>query len=265
MNKILKYKLIHALEDKKIKFIFLLYIIIFNYTLLMNSGLLTIGSGSFNNSLKSSLILNNFIIISLTFGLIISIYLGSSIIGKDIEIKQMYILLTNIHNRSLYLFLSWVSMIILILLMQVVLLINLFCITSFLGVTINFNDLYVANKDILLNMIVLLTITSLFTVFLEGYLGSLMGLTSLVLFNIHTYSIIPLVNMPINLSENLKRILVNLSPLKDIQIQSIIENGQALLIKIPQPYIINNFTLYQLIFISILFLIMIYLFKTKDL
>ena len=114
-------------------------------------------------------------------------------------------------------------------------------------------------------MTVLITITSLFSILLEGYLGALIGLVILVLFNIHTYSIIPLVNIPINLSENLRRVLVNLSPIKDIQVSSIISTGHALNIKIPQPYIITNFTLYQLTFIIVIILLTLYLFKFKDL
>lgn len=63
----------------------------------------------------------------------------------------------------------------------------------------------------------------------------------------------------------LMRILVSFSPLKDIQIKSIVERGQAITLKILMPYIINNFTLYQLMYIGILLLIMTYLFKNKDL
>ncbi len=61
----------------------------------------------------------------------------------------------------------------------------------------------------------------------------------------------------------LRRILVSFSPLKDIQIKSIVERDQAITLKILRAYIINNFTIYQLIYIGVLLLVMTCLFKNK--
>lgn len=266
MNKVLKYKILHTLEDKKFIVLVLAYILMFNYEIIISSGVLTLGDEAFNALMKHDLLMNNFIIISLSFGLFVSIYLGMSIIGKDIEINQMYILLTNIHSRKQYIFISWFSMVIIMIGIHIIININLLCVELALGIKLNFAELLLANKEIILNILVLLSITAFFVIALEGYIGGIGGIFALIIYNIHTYENIPLFNIQVmNLPEPVKRIMFNLVPLKAVQLPSTIENGNAYLLDIPLPYIINNIELYQVVFVIIAVLLMIYVFEKKDL
>lgn len=265
MIKTLKYKLINYVEDNKFIVILLSYFIIFNYEIIVASGVLSIGSGTYNLSIKRALILNNYSIVAITFGLILAIYLGAKIIGKDIETRQMYMLMTNVHSRIVYILLSWVSVVLYLLIIQSLFTINVLIISKCFDVELLFSELMLVNRDILFNMIVISTITSLFSVIFEGYMGCVAGLISLVLFNIHTYATIPLANVELLLSDNFRRLLVNIAPIKNIKIMSSIDSGYSINFLAPSPYIIESITVYQVIFTLIILGLTVFAFKKKDL
>ena len=88
--------------------------------------------------------------------------------------------------------------------------INLLCVTTAICIKLDFIELLLANKEIVLNIVVLLSITAFFVIALEGYIGGIGGLLAVVIYNIHTYETIPLLNIEImNLSEPVKRSLFN--------------------------------------------------------
>ena len=66
MSRVLKYKILHTIEDKKFMAMVLAYILIFNYEVIIFSGVLTLGDEAFNTLMKLDLLMNNFIIISLS-------------------------------------------------------------------------------------------------------------------------------------------------------------------------------------------------------
>lgn len=265
MIKVLKYKIINALEDKKLLIGTILYIIIFNYQIILKSGILARGNGNFNHDLKYSLMMNNFVGVAITFGLIISIYLGVSIIGKDMENKQMYILLTNVNSRKIYFFANLLGCAILILGLQFILTMNLFILAKVIDIVVPLGEILYVNMQIFMNMMILMTITAMFSIVLEGYKGALVGLIVIILFNIHTYLIIPLVNINISLNTTWRRVLMNIAPIRDVRLPSIIASGYAVDLKLPPPYMINNFLTYQVFFLILMIILSLLIFHRKDL
>lgn len=265
MFKIIKYKFISTLEDKKFRFLFLAYIIYINYTMLVNSGLLTTGSGDFNVDFKYALIINNFKIASLLLGIVLPIYLGYSVIGKDIESRHMDIILVSVKDRKEYIILTILGNIVVLILIQFVMLLNLLAIILALDLKLIWGEILSLNINSLLNMLVILSISTFFTIVFKGVIGVISGFVSLIIFNIHTYLVIPFVNLSANLNLSGRRILMNIVPIYDIPVEFVVDMGYQIISQIPEPYFIKNIIAYQIVFIIFMGILSVIAFNKKDL
>lgn len=264
MLKIIKYRLLSLMEDKIFSTLLVMFFIILNYNVFLKSGLLSAGSNNFNNELKYALLINNFVISTSTYGLIISIYMAYDIISKDIKSGQIYITLLSFSKRWLFILGQWLCLLGIAMGILALILINFFCLSFALDISINYYDVLVCFKDILLNMIVLVTITTVSSIIFENLFSLIIPLIGLVLFNIYTYGTIPFANQHIQLSDTMKQFIATLIPLKDIAPPSLISLKYTTFFYVKTLFI-DNINIYQVIYFPIVLSFGILFFSKKDL
>lgn len=253
MWRIIKYKIRTLFENRFFIFIILAYFVILNYFVLQNSGILSIGSGEYNSDIKYMLMINNFILISLLLGLLLSSYIGNGLIGKDIESGQLYVLLYSFQKREKYILGNWLGLVIVLLSVLLFTLFNYLVIALCLDIKIVINDLLTCFKDIFLNMLVVLTVTSVSSIYIKGKSSIMFGLFALLIFTIYTTGRIPIIDLTISMGNAARNILAMLFPIRMTYVPSI--NDVEIVSKaIVDPLGIHMSTYQVLYLISILFL-----------
>ncbi len=264
MIKIIKFKILSLIADKYFKYALILFFIILNYRILISSGLLTIGNETFNQTLKYTLLINNIIYVSMTFGLLLSLYIGAGVIGKDVSNNQIFLILCSAPRRWKYFISIWSALILLLFIVLVLLVINYIIIAIPLDIKTNNIDFARVISGIYLNFAVIMTVAAMASTFIRGYGSGVVGLLILVIFQIHTTEQIPLINVPLELNYHLKKFLVNIAPIREIYDYSITNTG-VINRFVTTPLFINNFAAYQIIYIAILLLLSIIIFQNADL
>ncbi len=264
MRKIIKYKIITLFEDKIFNIVLLIYFIVLNYNIFINSGLFLAGSAEFNSKLKYTLLINNFIATTSMFGLLTAIYIGAGFIGKDIKSNQIYVILSSTSKRWAYFFGNWIGSIVVIFVFLSLIILNYICISAALGVMTYYIDFLTILIETVLNMIVIMTITAAASIFIEGYGSALVGFIALTIYNIHSACKIPFTNHFVNVDFNLRRLLVNISPIRSIYASSITSEGVIERFNV-EPFLIHNFTAYQMLYIGILLIIGIFALGNREL
>ncbi len=263
MLKLFKYKMMNIFSDKFFLLLLGVYFLILNYTIFINSGILYIGSSSYNAVLKYTLLINNFTLTSSIFGLILSVYIGSGLIGKDISSGQIYVMLSTYPKKWKYLIGNWFGLIGSLLIVIILMLINYFAITLALDVKIVFSDLLFTFRDIFLNMAVILTITSVASIVLKGFKSFIVGLAGIVLFNLYSAQILPIINTQIMLSDTTRRLFANICPIAFSCAPSINNLGELTQYMV-SPLLISNLTAYQIIYIGVILLLGIFMFNNIE-
>lgn len=264
MGKIIKYKLYVILGNKPFVVGFISYFVILNYFVLVNSGLLALGDESYNYALKYALLINNFIYVSSIFGILISVYIGTGLIGKDIPNKQIYLILSSVPKRWKYLVSNWLALMIVLAGIVVFMIINYFAVAIPLQIAPSMVDFLRVFSSMYLNFAVVMTATAMGSVVINGYGSAIIGLIQLVVFEIHTTLQVPLVNIYIEMSQTCRQFLVNIAPIRQTYDYSITSQG-TINRYVTEPLLISNFGLYQIIFIFLLVIVGVVLFEKKEL
>jgi Cu-processing system permease protein len=265
MGKVIKYKVLTLLEDKVLISIFIIFFLILNYHVFINSGLISEGSSDFNAMLKYALLLNNFIVVISLFGLIVAIYIGAGLIGKDISSGQIYILLSSFSNRINYFLGNWLGLTFVLLCFILLVFINFFSASVALGIKINYPDLGDFLKSTLFNLLVIMTITATFSIFMKGYNSILGGIVSLIIYNMYAFEKIPFLNYSVLIDMKIRKLMATLVPLSDMNSYSLQKSGYQRIAPLIEPYLIENITIYQIVFLLLLLLGCIILFNRKEL
>lgn len=264
MLKIIKYKILNIVEDNFFKILIVFFFLILNYNVFMKSGILSVGSREFNKSLKYALLVNNFLIFSNSFGLFISLYIGNGLIGKDISSGKLYITLVSCPSRTKYLIGNFVSLIIVIITFLVFIFCNyLICATLF-DIEIMYHETLNCFLQLFVNMIVIMTITSIASLFMYGKTSLVAGIVALTLFEIYTFKCLPFLQYVFKLKLPIRRILACLCPMRNVSIITQYDLREIVQDTMIHPYIINNMTLYQLVYILVIATVGILYFRRKE-
>lgn len=264
MNKAFKYKIYALLSDKKLIGITILYFIILNVQTIINSGILYQGSSSYNGILKYTLLINNFDIASIMFGMFVAIYIGTGLIGKDMETGQIYVILTASPKRHRYFMGNFLALLAVTACVVALMAVNFLLEAYALGIQVVASDLVRNLKDIMLNMTVIMTLTAVFSVFIKGYLSAFAGLAGLLLFNIYAYQKIPFIDESFNFGNvDIQNFLSNFCPVADVSAPSVV--GHDVVAYYSRIPIIPNFSIYQIVYIAVLLIIGNVIFERKEL
>lgn len=264
MRKVVKYKILTLLEDRLFKVIVIAFFIILNYNIFLKSGILADGSQDFNKLLKYTLLINNFNIVSIIFGQLIAVYIGSGLIGNDISSGKLYIMITSFPKRWKYLLGNFIGLLTVVVAFVLLILFNYSVATIALDIYVNFNDLIYCIASILLNMLVIMMLTAVSSIFILGKTSLVTGLIGMGLFNVYTYQYIPFINTPILLEMKIRRALACLAPISDVAAPSIYNDG-SLDKYLVKPFLLDNMFIYQIVFIIMILMIGMISFKYKEL
>lgn len=267
MYKIVKYRILTILEDRYFFALFTLVFIITNYSIISPPfGML---GSSARNLLSYAVLTNKFILHSLPYMIILSIYIGSGMIGKDIKSNQIYLFLSAFPNRVKYLTANWLGSLLILLAVAVSLIFDHLILSAALGITVNISDMLFVHGMILTSSVVLLSITAVFSIFIKGNASAVLGLLGLVNYNIYAFRKIILIGKEIELSDTVRRILFSITPIGNPFIPSLLGKilGADIYYTVDHnvlPFIVNNVMLYQLIYCAVVLLFGILIFKNKE-
>jgi ABC-type transport system involved in multi-copper enzyme maturation permease subunit len=264
MWKVAKYKILTLLDDKLFKVLVIAFFIILNYNVFLKSGILSDGSRDFNKILKYTLLINNFTIISTMFGQLVGMYIGSGLIGNDIYSGKLYIMLPSFPKRWKYLLGNLFGLIIIVTSFVLLILFNYFVSTTVLDVTVNYSDLLLCFTYIFTNIIVIMTVTAVSSIFIQGKASLVIGLIEMAIFEIYTYQKIPFLDYALNMNISTRRVLACLAPITNVTAPSIYSDG-TLDRYMVTPLMINNMFIYQIVFIVLILIIGVISFKHKEL
>ena len=263
MLKVIKYRILTILEDKIVFVLLALAFIAINYTAIFASGLLRLGTGDYHGTVKYELLANSFAYGSFLSTIVLSIYLGMGLIGKDVQSNQIYLLLSVYSNRVKYIISNWISLALSIFTITCGFVLNLFSIGLVQNVSVNYSEILVMFTEILLNGIVVMTITSVFSILIKGNGSMLTGILSLVIYYLYAFEKILVTEVKVTIPHNVKQLLCNFAPISEPAARSLVELGLATK-HLVLPYLINNLMLYQIIFCLIILAFGIAAFKYRD-
>lgn len=242
---------------------FTLVFLVFNYSVI-KSGVLKIGSGGFNEVSKYALLVNNFSLSTFLYTIILSIYIGSGFIGKDIQNNQIYLILSVYHYRIKYVLSNWLSQVMLVFITILAIMFNFFTLGFALNISISYSDMANIFVRLVLNSLVLMTLTAVFSILLRGKGSMIAGIAGIVVYNMYIYLKIPIAEAKISLSESFRRLLCTLAPITEPLAPSLIGTEHIYERYMVLPYLIDNILIYQLLFCIVLVTIGAVTFKWRD-
>lgn len=174
---------------------FTIFLFVFlNYNALVNSGVLLSGGAEFNGELKYTLLTNNFLSVSSLYGLILAVYMGAGMIGPDLVSGNIYVILTVLSDKWKYYLYSYLSGLGLYFLTYLGLCGNYMLLLQIFELPVRWQDFEYLFFGILLNAMVIYSVTALFSIFMKGYKSILAGLVGYSFFYVYTFNQIPFVN-----------------------------------------------------------------------
>lgn len=195
MSKVIKYKLNYLLSNRFIVLSVMALFFVLNFEAIVNSGVLFSGDADFNADVKYQLLLNNYNLVASFWGLLLTMYLGASIVGPDIQTGNLYILLTSYPSRKKYFLGTYLAVLLFTTVLQFLLLGNIMLLFWVYRVHFVWSDVLVSFMQLYLNGTVVLTVTGLASVYLKGQGAVAVGLLGYGLFNVYAYNELPFVKM----------------------------------------------------------------------
>jgi len=264
MGKVIKYKIYYLLSNKLTSAITFLLFIIMNFDALINSGVLLSGGSGFNSELKYELLLNNYVFTASIFGLLVGIYIGSSMIGPDIQTGNMYIILTSFPSRAKYFFGTFIAVVIYLIGVQLLLILNAYILLLVFNIPYLMSDLIYILLQIILNSTVALSLTGISSIYIKGHGSAMIGFLGYVVFNIYMYNVIPFFNMGFIFDlTQYRNIICHIFPITHVLAPSYTEQWIIDFYRLT-PLTINIY-IYQLLYIIGIVGIGALLFKRKEL
>jgi len=199
VKRMMKYRIATIISQEWFKYGTLFLILIFNFSALINSGVLFSGGASFNQVEKYELVMNNYIMISSLYVGIMSICIGAGLIGADAKSKNIYVIFSAIRSRKKYYLISIIVGELIYLAIHSFISINCILILNAVSVKIIWNEFIYLYLGLLLNATVYYVVTAFFSVFIKGYKSILIGVCMYVYYYVYTFNIIPFVNGAIQL------------------------------------------------------------------
>lgn len=267
MIKVINAKLAEIFSNRLFLAVILFLVFLLNYEILVNSGLLQprLDAQGLNETLRYTLLINNFDIIFQTWGLLIPIFLGCQILANDKASGQIYVTLTGNPRRARYLFANWLSLVIVILIIFGIVVLNYWVLAYTLKIKTVLPDFYAVTGTILVNMIVLLTVTSAAASIGSMISGIIGGLAALTIFNLSAYQAIPfIVGSYYDLSTPVRRLLATLAPIRVVY-SPLLARATALSRYVVHPFFPGGAWLWQITYIGIVGSLALIVFSKRDL
>jgi hypothetical protein len=267
MIRVINAKLTEVFGNRLFLAVILCLVLLLNFEILVNSGLLQprLDAQGLNETLRYTLLINNFDIIFQTWGLLIPIFLGCQILANEKASGQIYVTLTGNPRRTRYLFANWVSLVIVTLIIFGIVVLNYWVLAYTLKIKTVFPDFAAVMGTILVNMIVLLTVTSAAASIGSMISGIIGGLAALTIFNLSAYQMIPfVVGSYYNFSTPIRRLLATLAPIRVVY-SPCLARASALSQYIVHPFFPGGAWLWQLTYIGVVVSLALVVFNKRDL
>ncbi|MCL6451028.1 MAG: hypothetical protein K6T75_07050 [Acetobacteraceae bacterium] len=253
MIRAIRAKFMAILTDRVFLALLVAFYAYTNYMVLAQSGLLQPrpGGEQLNQVLRYSLLINNFHISCQTWGLFLPIFLGCRILADDRVSGQLYVALTANPRRARFLLGNWAALAGITVLVMGVVSLNYWVLAAALEIRTVASDFFLVMGSILMNMVVLLTVTAAAASVGNVMTGVLAGLGALTLFNLAAYQSIPFVTGGgFDLSYPTRRLLMTLCPIKVVYAPSAVRLA-AISQYIVTPYLIPNTYAWQAAFVCL--------------
>lgn len=262
MWKVAKYKIYGILQNKVFIYITILLIVMFNYKILKCGILLPIDE-YFTVLTKYELLIGNYINMMNGIVFIVSIFLGVTIIDDDIESGKINIMLISFKKRWKYLVGNFIGIIIITFSVIIIITVNYLVYASIFKIGISFSDLINCNIKTILNMAVVTLVASLIALVFNKKLSIFITTIGLFIFNIYTYNIIPVIEKQVYIKMHTRRLLAMLFPITHVYPESIYscEFQSSCIVN---PYIFDSIKNYQIIYIVVITLALVWCFDRKE-
>lgn len=217
MMKVMKYKWNYLLSNRLISYSVIILFLVLNFEAVINSGVLFSGGSDFNTDIKYELLMNNWNIVSTFYGLLLSIYLGASMIGLDMQTGNLYILLSAYPSRKKYFLGTLVAVFLFSTVLQILLMLNVFILFALYQIKPVWQDVWMGFGQNYLNTAVTLSVTGLASVYVKGHGSAVIGLLGYCYFNAYMYNTIPFLNTTFLFDvTKYKNILCHLFPITNV-------------------------------------------------
>jgi ABC-type transport system involved in multi-copper enzyme maturation permease subunit len=264
MIQVMKYKINYLLSNKLLTVFVPLLFVILNFEVIINSGMLLSGGANFNADMKYQLVLNNYIVVISFFGFLAAIFIGSSVLGPDIQTGNLYIILSIYPSRKKYYFGTFIACVIYMLTIQALLLMNEMILMWIFDIQYLGFDIWLVFSQNILNSLVALSLTSLASIYIRGHGSAFIGLLGYAFFSIYIFNIIPFTNTSLVFDiTKYKNVLVHFFPITNIYGVSFTESWVSELYNAVPVF--ENIYIYQILYIVLLTGISAFLFSRKEL
>lgn len=264
MKKVIKFKLYAIATSKFINISTVILFLILNFQALVNSGILFSGGAEFNEQLKYTLLLNNYTVVASFYGLLLSIILGASVIGPDVENGNIYILLASYASRVKYFLGTYLAALLNMVVIQLFLLLNIMILFWIYGVNYLTRDLSICFLEIVMNAVVVLSVTSVFSILIKGYKSAFVGLLGYSFYNIYFFNEIPFIKIDFMFNvTQYKDVLFSFFPIVYVLAPSY--TGSDVIEKATIHPVIFSPMVYQLIFSIVIVFVGCFIFRRKEL
>jgi len=262
MNKVIKYKLNYLLSNKLILIFSAILFLLLNFNAL-SSGVLTSVGSAINIEAKYQLLFNNYLVVSVVYGLIMAIFLGSSIVGPDAQTGNIQVILTSYHSRTKYFIGTFLAVLIYSTVIQILLFINIYLLMLIFKVPYLWSDILVGFTQNYLNMLVAMSVTGLASIFIKGHGSAFVGLLAYTYYNVYEYNALPFINssLPFNIAQY-RNILGNFFPISYFMAPSYTEPSTIAYFKFTP--IIPNIYIYQILYIALILVLSCVFFNRKE-
>jgi len=267
MIRAIRAKLTAILADRWFLAIAITFVACLNYAVLLGSGLLQPRpeTQALNQVLRYTLLINNFHITCQTWGLLLPIFLGCRILADDRASGQLYVTLTGNPRRARFLLGNWMALVAATLLIMAVVVANYWTLALTLKIKTVLPDFLVVMGSILLNMLVLLTITAAAASAGTVVTGIIAGLGALTVFNLAAYQSVPFIaGGNIAMGYATRRLLATLAPIQFVYAPSV-SHAASLARYVVVPYVIGNMFIWQGVFIGLVLGLSLAVFQRRDL
>lgn len=263
MNQVIRYKQYYLLSNRFVIISTIFLLCILNFQAVVNSGILFSGGGDFNTTQKYALLLNNYISVASFYGLLLSAYLGSSVIGPDIETGNIYIILTSYPYKTKYFLGTYISVLLYMALIQLLLLLDLVILFLVYDVSFLGSDIAFCFAKIFLNSVVVLSITGYASIYMKGHNAAFIGMLGYAFFSVYTFNQVPFINTRFIFNVvQYKNYLCNLFPITHVLAPSYTDPEVIRAYGIQT--LIPDTGIYQCVYIFFVVLLSCYSFKHKE-
>ena len=262
---ILGYKrFVENFYDKKNLYIILVLFIYFNSIILTRRSELLLGGSEYNTVIKYAIIMNNTVNITFFFSLVYGIFLGLNLLSKNISTGQISIILAINPNRKKYIISEWCSVVLMIIIVISMISVNTTMILLSLKIQINLIEILSIMGQLIINSVLVMTVTLTFSMIFSEITSLCISLIYIVAFNIYAYGFIPFIELRVQLTNLIVKILSAFFPINFPIVNSLLSEGYVTPINI-QKILSLDIWEYQILYIGIVLLIAIFLFDRKEL